>query len=182
MREIIEKSENNRMVFRLFATLLAYPDEEFVSSVHELREAAESVCKNGVFSACKEFLTQLEHRPLISLQAEYTELFDLYPSTCLNLTFHDCGEGKDRGSALVRLNSLFKQEGYELSNSELPDFLPVILEFLSIGGPESCSLICKQYRHHICQLARRVIEKSDLYKNLFEAILMLFQEDRPLGE
>jgi nitrate reductase delta subunit len=86
----------------------------------------------------------------------------------LNLTYHRWGDGKERGSALARLLHLYAKAGYEIADGELPDYLPLVLEFLSVGPPESAHEIMAEYHPQVSILASRLAESSSPYAALLE--------------
>ena len=112
-------------VFRLLSALLQYPDEELVSSSDELLAAADD-------ERVRAFIGELRTVPLRELQDEYVATFDFDRRASLYLTYHTHGDRRQRGLELVRLKRRFVVAGLELSDDELPDFLPALLEFASL--------------------------------------------------
>jgi nitrate reductase assembly molybdenum cofactor insertion protein NarJ len=74
---------------------------------------------------CGDLLDFSDSTPVIVIQEQYSTVFDFNAQTCLNLTYHEHGETRERGAALANFRQLYKNEGYEQSNSELPDYLPL---------------------------------------------------------
>lgn len=165
-----------RSVFKVLSLLLDYPGERLIEAREELDDIINGLSHSIVKAKCAYFLAYLDATPLLRLQEEYTRLFDFNPSTCLNLTFHECGETKGRGFALVNLSQLYKDAGYELATGELPDYLPLILEFLSVCSRETCSKILVQYENHILGLASRLLEQKSAYAGLLEALSSIVNE------
>ncbi|MGO9567699.1 MAG: nitrate reductase molybdenum cofactor assembly chaperone, partial [Desulfomonilaceae bacterium] len=145
--------EEARPVLKVLSLLLDYPRERLIEARQELGDVINGFSHSVVKDKCGVFLEHLDATPLLQLQEEYARLFDFNPATCLNLTFHECGESKTRGFALVNLSQLYKNSGYEPATGELPDYLPLILEFLSVSSQETCSKILTQYGSHISDLA-----------------------------
>ncbi len=169
--------EESRSVFKVLSALLSYPDERLIEDHQELSDLVSRFSNSVVKAKCNDFLACVESIPLLGLQEEYTRLFDLNPSTCLNMTFHECGESRERGFALVRLIQLYKDAGYELSTKELPDYLPLILEFLSVCSSETRSKILTLYQSHIAGLASRLGEQEGCsYAGLVEALSTMVRE------
>lgn len=171
-----------RHLFKLFSILLRYPDEELVQSVPDLRAHPAFLACGAGGAGCQSLLRHLEGTPLIALQEEYVRTFDLQPSTSLNLTFHECGDGKVRGAALVELGQLYRSAGYEPSTRELPDFLPLVLEFVSVSPMETALQVLKRYRNLIAGLARRLHEKGSPYGELLEELLLFIREFTGAGD
>lgn len=82
------------------------------------------------------FLADATRAPLAQLQDEYVQTFDFDRRASLYLTYHTHGDRRQRGLELVRLKRRFAEAGLELSDRELPDYLPALLEFASLvdGG------------------------------------------------
>lgn len=118
-------------VYKLLSALLEYPDQELIDHLPELYEyLAESLDTDiKERDALHSFLTHLQNTPLTSLQSDYVQTFDLTPEHSLHLTHHLFGDDKSRGPALIDLGELFKDYGVEVVTNELPDYLPLILEF-----------------------------------------------------
>lgn len=175
-------SEHRRVWFKLFSVLLQYPDEAFLQSVQSLRDDHDLFGDGSLGSGCRDFLRYLEAAPLLSLQEVYVQNFDLRPSTCLNLTFHELGDSKIRGVALAELSQLYQDAGYEFSTEELPDFLPLTLEFLSVCSVETVHRILERYENPIRSLAQRLHDEGSPYGDLIEALVMFIHEFRSAGD
>lgn len=118
---------------KAFACLLLYPDEELLKSLPEiestLRESAElDASSKGQLKGLVEWIRETD---MSSLQAAYVSTFDIGKHGSLNLFEHTQGDSRDRGHVMVELNRLYKEHGLELTTTELPDHLPVFLEFLA---------------------------------------------------
>lgn len=117
-------------LWRLCALLLEYPDAELVAAQEELEAAAAGMPRVA------RFLELRRGRPLEELQRAYVETFDFDRRASLHLTYHTHGDRRQRGLELVRLKRRFAEAGLPLTGPELPDYLPVLLEFadLAPGG------------------------------------------------
>ena len=118
---------------KALANLMLYPDEDFLQSLPEIEGVLQ---ESEVLDAeSKErldaFITWIKETDLTSLQSAYVATFDIGKQTSLNLFEHTQGDSRDRGHVMVELNRLYKEHGLDLATTELPDHLPVFLEFLS---------------------------------------------------
>lgn len=125
-------TENDRMQCKLLASLLAYPDAAWKNALPELAEVVAALEEDRGRQTLGRFLEYAGATPEIRLQETYTGTFDLNPAASLNLTHHLLGESEDRGKALASLLAAYAQEGYEALPGELPDYLPMMLEFLAV--------------------------------------------------
>lgn len=119
-------------VYKLLSILLDYPSAELLVHLDEIerRALACSELDEDMQSQLKRFTAFLRSVDLIDLQGEYVQTFDLTPDHSLHLTHHLCGDDRNRGPALVELSELYRQHGLSLPERELPDYLPLVLEFL----------------------------------------------------
>ena len=191
-------------LLKLLSILLQYPDDEFVLSLEELKETVAQIPQVEQRERCVNFLDYLSDNPPIHLQEEYTSTFDLNPSTCLNLTYHKWGDSKERGNALVDFHRLYHLAGYESSTGELPDYLPLVLEYLSLKGngdhssnvdrivPALAGLIRQkqgtsatsllgQYCDEVETISSRLQEAGSVYAGLLAIVTDLFIEMKSMG-
>jgi nitrate reductase delta subunit len=169
-------NEEKRRLLKVLSILLQYPDDEIIPSFKELKETLEQIPHFEQRERCVNFLDYLDNSPLIHLQEEYTATFDLNPATSLNLSYHKWGDARERGNALVDFYQLYQTAGYESTKSELPDYLPLLLEFLSINRQECDVSFLGQYCDQIETVGSRLSEKGSPYAALFEIVLDIFRE------
>jgi nitrate reductase delta subunit len=161
--------EEKRMVCSLVSRLLDYPGEDIVNSAEDIEQTVKGM-PNGSKEGLSHFLSYLKKTPLVALQEEYTRTFDLNPSLCLNLTFHRWGDDKKRSLALVELIKTYRDAGYEVSGVELPDYLPMILEFISICPDDAVFPLFEEYGDQLELMASRLGGMQSPYEKLFEAL------------
>lgn len=125
---------------KLLAALLAYPDEELIDALPELREASGQLPRAGR-RALEPLLDALATTPLAELRRAYVETFDFDRRCGLHLTYHTHGDRRQRGLELVRLKRRYAKAGLSFEGSELPDYLPVMLEFASLRPEEGRALL-----------------------------------------
>jgi len=174
--------KNNNVIYKILSILLDYPESEVFESLSELEGAFDGFPDSPARAVCCEFLSYLRRTPLLTLQEVYSRTFDLNPSTTLNLTFHEFGDSKDRGPALARLNHFYKAVGWEISTSDLPDFLPLMLEFACVAPKDSGSQLLERFGSHIAGLAQRLRQESSPYAKLLELISTMSSETARAGD
>lgn len=122
-------------IYKVLSVLLEYPDQELIDNLPEIRaivdESTDIDAKQRV--GLRKFLDHLSSVPLTEIQVEYVNTFDRTPEHSLHLTHHLFGEetDRDRGPALIDLGEMFKEYGVKTVTNELPDYLPLLLEFTS---------------------------------------------------
>jgi nitrate reductase delta subunit len=119
--------------FKLLGLMLTYPKEplqEAVGSFTELFESEDLLTKTQIRSL-QPLLDNYATGDLISLQEQYVNTFDRGRNHCLYLFEHIHGESRDRGAAMVDMKEMYASKGLIISSNELPDYLPLFLEYLS---------------------------------------------------
>jgi len=118
-------------IYKLLSALLDYPNQDLVEHLPELRQfvAQNLEIDHAEREALQNFLTHLQSMSVTELQADYVKTFDMTAEHSLHLTHHLFGDDKNRGPALIDLGELYKDYGVEVVTNELPDYLPLILEF-----------------------------------------------------
>ena len=138
--------------------------------MEEIRRCAKECFEEDDSRKIGRFLELAAKKTLLELQENYCASFDLNPSTCLNLTYHKHGDGKERGAALARLREEYECSGHETATSELPDFLPLVFEFLSICDENQFRIILNDYSTAVNEIGLRLKGEGSDYSLLFDVI------------
>lgn len=122
------------LTFKVLAALLVYPDEDVVASLPEMEAILdrERLLPRAERERVHALVEHLRTTDLMDAQALYVRLFDQSRALSLYLFEHIHGESRDRGQAMDSLIEHYRAHGLEMSSAELPDFLPLFLEFLSM--------------------------------------------------
>ena len=168
---------------KVLSAILTYPSAELQAAVPDMRTALdEEAC---LPQKCRDrldrILDQLEKWDLYELQERYTLLFDRTRSLSLNLFEHVHGESRDRGQAMVDLGQLYDRNGLELASSELPDYLPLFLEFLSIIPEEEARELLGETAHILEAIRQRLKKRKAPYSSVFSSLQAL-SRSQPAGE
>jgi nitrate reductase molybdenum cofactor assembly chaperone NarJ/NarW len=160
------------MLYRLLAKLLDYPDTELLDAVPETlaRLSGHSGLDTTERRVITVFLDYLESLSLTELQAAYVMTFDMVPEHALHLTHHLFGDDKNRGPALIDLTEFYKEYGLELAANELPDFLPLVLEFADQLDEDEAHMFLSQWTKVLKQLAGNLEEAKSPYAPLVRLI------------
>ncbi len=134
--------------FKLISLLLQYPDDELLEARPALAEAADELTPGPQAEAIASFAHWYRDEPRAELQARYVETFDFARRTSLHLTYHVLGDRRQRGTALLSLKQRYAAAGMPLADGELPDYLPVVLEFAALA-PEPGLEILERHRTSI---------------------------------
>ena len=159
----------------VISRLLEYPDAALWQHQQELVEALQSSShltaaqSQGVI----DFLQQLTSQDLLDAQASYSELFDRGRATSLLLFEHVHGESRDRGQAMVDLLGQYARHGLELDSRELPDHLPLYLEYLSVLPEDQAKEGLQNVAPILALLGGRLKQRDTPWYQLFDALLLL---------
>ena len=164
-----------RLTLKTLAALLGYPTPDLVAAVPEMRAALDSEGQLPARqrSRLDRLLEDLATRDLYDLQERYVLLFDRSRALSLHLFEHVHGEGRERGQALVDLAALYAGHGLEIGERELPDFLPLFLEFLSeIPEAEAREHLASPL-HVLEAIRQRLKKRKSVYSSVFSAVAAL---------
>lgn len=120
-------------IFNVLSKLLDYPDDELIENLDNITTIVNDLndVSNNEKAIINEFISWMKSHTFIGLQQAYVDTFDMVPEHDLHLTHHIFGDDKNRGPALIDLSEHFKQNGLEVKKKEIPDFLPLLLEYAS---------------------------------------------------
>jgi len=163
----------------VISRVLEYPDAALWQHQQELHDAlVEGEALNLQQAAqLNHFIADLCHQDLLDAQASYSELFDRGRATSLLLFEHVHGESRDRGQAMVNLMGQYQQAGMEIDSRELPDHLPLYLEYLSQRDEEEARGGLQDIAPILALLAARLKQRESSYAVLFDVLLGLSQSD-----
>lgn len=157
------------------ARLLAYPTQDTKTDAETIREIFknEGMLNAGVVLNLSKLIDDLVDGDLYDLQENYIAIFDRTRSLSLNLYEHVHGESRERGQAMVALLELYRSRDLELSANELPDFLPVFLEFLSTMAQAEAASFLAEAVHVLEAMGERLKKRDSKYKAIFDALVVL---------
>jgi len=160
---------------KLLAVLLGYPSAELVAALPELAQRlnAETALRSATQDALAGLLAELKREDLLDLQERYVAQFDAGRATSLHLFEHVHGDSRDRGQAMVDLNALYRRSGFVLAVSELPDYLPAVLEYLASRPPQEVHDLLEDCVHILRAVGERLTLGGSPYAAIFAALLDL---------
>lgn len=158
--------------FKILAALLTYPTTEIQEVVSDFLPLLKD---EGLLSAAsikqlKPLITEYRELDLLDLQERYVLLFDRTRSLSLHLFEHVHGESRDRGQAMVDLKSMYEAKGLEINSIEMPDFLPLFLEYLSILPCEEALELLQEPAHVIAAVGERLGKRDSSYAAVMGAL------------
>lgn len=160
---------------RAIAALLSYPTADLIAAADEIRAVvdAEKVVPAAEQAALHRLIDDVAAGDLYDLQERYGLLFDRTRALSLHLFEHVHGESRDRGQAMVDLLKLYEENGYTPATSELPDFLPLFLEYASLQAPRTAVELVGQPANVIAALRERLAKRGSPYEAAMAALLAI---------
>jgi nitrate reductase delta subunit len=169
---------NASLSLRVLARLLAYPDAELLGHLSEMRAVlhSERVLTSQRLAELEALMDSLASSDPLDAEAAYVQLFDRGRRTSLHLFEHVHGESRDRGPAMIDLAKTYDAAGLYLAPGELPDYLPVILEFVSTQPPREARAFLGEMAHLLNALFSALHERQSAYASVIGALLELAGE------
>ena len=161
--------------FKVLSALLTYPSEDLVAAAPLFGDVLdeEALVPLAAREKLDVLLDELAASDLFDLQERYGLLFDRSRSLALHLFEHFHGESRDRGQAMVDLKTLYENAGFFITANDLPDFIPLFLEFLST---QPIAAARELLAHILAAIAERLERRQSNYKAVFDALVAIAEQ------
>jgi nitrate reductase molybdenum cofactor assembly chaperone NarJ/NarW len=158
-------------IYKLLSVLMEYPNQELIEHISELQVAMSQVdADTAELEVLQSFINYLQSQTLTELQADYVKTFDMVPEHSLHLTHHLFGDDKNRGPALIDLGELYKDYGVEVVTNELPDYLPLILEFTAYLDDDEATVFLSDAKKVLSVLTENLAKVESPYAALVSIV------------
>ncbi len=166
-----------KKTLKSLSALLTYPTEELRAAIPELRAAlVEEAClPKKTRDRLDPFIEEFATGDIYDLQERYVLLFDRTRSLSLHLFEHVHGESRDRGQAMVDLQELYAKHGLHTRDNELPDYIPLFVEFLSLLPASEAQALLSEPVHIFEAIRKRLEKRKATYASVFLALQELAQ-------
>lgn len=160
---------------KAFSLLLSYPTRELQHAMPEIGAvlASDTRLTAAARRDLRPLVEEISGRDIYDLEEQFVLLFDRSRTLSLNLFEHVHGESRDRGGAMVSLVETYREGGFDPATSELPDHLPVLLEFLATQSPLVAQETLADAAHIFEALNTRLVRRESLYGAVFAGLLQL---------
>jgi nitrate reductase delta subunit len=163
---------------RTLAALLAYPDAAMRAFLPQMGavlhdDAALSAQRLAELDA---LVAHLQRGPALAVEAAYVDLFDCGRATSLHLFEHVHGDSRERGPAMIDLAQTYEKAGLYLGEGQLPDYLPVVLEFVSTQPPLEAMAFLGEMAHIFNAIFGALRQRATPYASILGALLELADE------
>lgn len=167
----------NQPIYQIIAFLLRYPEQNMHDMLPELEEELEVFHQPEIKSNLKKFLYEISSSSIDKWIEHYIRHFDFGRTTNLYVTYLKLGEQRERGLELLKLKKFFEAHGFEVTNRELPDYLPLILEFCANVPKETSNQLLAMHQEAIREIRDRLAEEQSYYQYLFDALLIYMKNN-----
>lgn len=166
------------IVLRALGALLRYPDPELRAALPEIADVlrASPLIGSPDRAAVLGLIELLAGADPLWAEERYVELFDRARATSLHLFEHVHGDARDRGEAMVELKMIYERAGLRLAANELPDFLPVVLEYLSWRDLGETRAMLGDCGHILRSVGEALLRRASCYGAIFQALLAIAGE------
>ncbi|RZJ14735.1 MAG: nitrate reductase molybdenum cofactor assembly chaperone [Acidovorax sp.] len=163
---------------RVLALLLGYPDADMRAHLSDMRTAlhAERALSASRLAELDALIATLGRKAVLEVESDYVELFDRGRATSLHLFEHVHGDSRDRGPAMIDLTKTYEQAGLFLGADEMPDFVPVVLEFTSTLQPRQAREFLGEMAHIFNAIFAALQQRESPYACVLGALLELAGE------
>jgi nitrate reductase molybdenum cofactor assembly chaperone NarJ/NarW len=158
--------------YKLCSLLLQYPDDELIAARDEIAAAVVELPRSPATDALQRFCDWWSATDPLAVAQHYVETFDLHKRSGLYLTFYGEGDRRERGMALLRLRKLYRAAGLPQEGSELPDYLPVMLEFAAAAPPGHGDVVMREHRAALELVRLSLRERESPYADLLDAVCL----------
>lgn len=155
--------------YKVLAAMLTYPQADWLEALDELEQALAEETSAATQTLAPLFELLRGNAP-IALQQNYVATFDQNPSHSLHLFEHVHGESRERGQAMVDLLQEYQSHGLEISAAELPDFVPLFLEYLSLLPEREAREMLGDAVHVLALIGRKLEKNGSPYHTAFKVL------------
>jgi nitrate reductase delta subunit len=156
--------------YKLLSVLLRYPDERVVEAREEIAAAVAALPASRQRDSLQRFVSDFTTTPAGALAERYVETFDLRRRSGLYLSYYLHGDTRKRGMALLRLKRLYAAAGLEAITGELPDSLPLMLEFAALAPDGAGETLLREHRPSLELLRAGLHDAGSPYAHLLDAV------------
>ncbi len=172
------------LTLKVLSVLLSYPEAEMLAALDEMAGVIEQ--ENLLLAAYKKSVLALidtyRGADLLDAQEAYVALFDRGRFLSLHIFEHVHGESRDRGQAMVNLLQMYEAHGFEMTTHELPDYIPLFLEFLSQQEQTEAVQLLHDAMPVLSLLGARLTERGSEFSAIFDALAGFAGDPEALAE
>ncbi len=160
-------SDQAARTYKIASVLLQYPTQELFAGLDVLDEACRQTGRKSrpAFAAHLQWLRATDPEEIVD---QYVQTFDLKRRTALYLTYFRFGDTRKRGMAMLAFKTAYRRAGFEPTEDELPDYLPLVLDFSALNSLGQDLLV--RHRGDLEVLRRGLEKRESPYMHVIEAV------------
>ena len=170
MRGVAGSNRSDRVVWQAASLVLGYPDDDLVGRAGLIRAALADAAPGRAadFDAVWSFWAMTASA---AVQNHYVEIFDLSRRHTLYLSYYTDGDTRRRGETLMTIKQRYRRSGFLVdTHGELPDYLPLILEYAARVDPRDGAELLQDFRRSLELLRLALVDKHTPYAGVVAAV------------
>lgn len=162
---------DRQITFSALSSLLSYPDEEWRAEIPDWKALIHEISNRQIRKKLLHFFEASASFSPEALIEHYVYTFDFGKKTNMYVTYFNSGEQRERGVELLHLKNAYEQSGFLPTEKELPDYLPLMLEFAAAAEIEAARSVFEKYLSNVRELASRLEKNDSIYAELLHVLL-----------
>jgi nitrate reductase delta subunit len=180
VRSLRRPRADTRVVYQVASWCLDYPTAELLARLPLLADALAEQPRSPECASLEVLLDHLSTTPLDGLQRAYVDVFDLSRKHALYLSYWTDGDTRRRGEVLGRFKSAYRASGFLVdTHGELPDYLPMVLEFAACADLAAGRELLQAYRPSLELLRIALTERQSAYAGALVAVCATLPGESP---
>lgn len=167
---------NSQTVFQAISFLLSYPNQEWREGLNDCLELASELEDKYIASRIIDFIDEFKALDAEKQVETYVLTFDFGKKTNLYLTYMTTGEQRERGPELLELKGIYKNAGFQATDKELPDYLPLVLEFCGAANEDVVLPLLTKYQKNISEIHNNLVRDANIYAALLDCLLKVMRD------
>ncbi|MCR6688737.1 nitrate reductase molybdenum cofactor assembly chaperone [Cellulomonas sp.] len=174
------RTDTTRLVHQIASWCLGYPDDAFVERLPLLTAATEELPRGRARDGLRGFLDHAVATPADVLRTDYVRIFDLSRKQALYLSYWTDGDTRRRGEVLAGFKERYRASGFLVdTRGELPDHLPLVLEYAAVADPQDGTALLQEYRASLELTRFALIDAGTPYAGVLEAVCSTLPGESP---
>lgn len=165
------------LIYQVIAYFLQYPHEEMIEELPALKEEIDTLKEKEIQKSFQTFIAIIERVSFDQWIDHYIACFDFEKTTNLYVTYLKLGEQRERGLELLQLKQFYQAQGFAVTDSELPDYLPLMLEFCANVNKKVSNELLERYGQQIYEIYENLRKIDSWYCELFHALIQTMEEN-----
>ncbi|WP_182914813.1 nitrate reductase molybdenum cofactor assembly chaperone [Paenibacillus thiaminolyticus] len=178
MNELVRRSS-----WMMLSCLLQYPDDEWHEAADEiyvswceLLQQDSTEMNERLIHLAGECIAGFAGMDAEAVTEQYVKTFDFGKKTNLYLTYGQLGEDRERGPALLKLKQIYEQENMILATEELPDYLPLMLEYAAVAEGDTGAGLLFSFKEALKGIREALIAAGSPYQHVLHAIMLMLEQ------